>query len=135
MQGICNPEKINIAVTPIKITREDLHKSIELEYLGNKAGDATKIKFVARELSHFFRDSSVNKTLIEERDTSYKTEIFLNSLKDKKNYFIYSSDENLKVNDKEVYHSVKELQTAISQFICEGLPSKIVVIYEPYNRE
>lgn len=124
-------KKLNFAFAPLSFKRVDLNKKFELEYLNNKAGDASKIKFVNRQIDNYFRDSLVPDLLVSPSTSPVNVADELNRAKGKPNYFIYSSEEDLEIDGKEIYHSVSDLRSAITKFLYGNENSKIVVLYEP----
>lgn len=128
IKASCNDT--NFAFTPLIFTRVDLNNKFKIDLLEGKEGNAT-INFIRIQNNHFFSDSVMNKILTEPTNTSYSFIDFSSNLKEKKNYFVYSTNEDLKIDSITVYHSEDDLRKAISQALCINNFSKIVVLYEP----
>lgn len=138
LQEICKPlsevglkQDEEFRFEPISLKRADLNRSFQIEYLDNKAGDPGKIKFVNRQLEHYFADNYVNEILAAPSVPAGNVPDDLTRYKTKKNYFIFSSDEDVEVAGKDVCHSIKELRAAISKFLGENDATKVVIVFEP----
>lgn len=139
LQDICQPfiavgdNKTDYSLTPISVKRIDLNKKFEIDYLGNKAGNPSKIKFVQRELKNYFEDSFICELLTLPNGNISNIQSHYESIKNKNNCFVFSSDESLAIDGKVIYHSIGELRNAISKYLIENKDFKIFIEYEPQN--
>lgn len=119
----------NVGFEPIIFERTDIDKRFRINYF---VGEGIKT-FIAtgKKYNRYFRDSLANRLLLEPANMSFDISSNLSSSLEKSNYFIYSTDDNLKITNKVVYTSIEDLRNAIIKSICEEKITKVVVLYEP----
>jgi len=120
----------NFVFTPMVFTRADLNSKYKIDLLEGKSGNPTII-YIKKQIDNFFKDSLLNEILTKPKNSNYSFEQYFFTIKERKKYFIYSTNEDLQVDSILVLNSIENLRNAISASLCENKFSKIVVLYEP----
>ncbi|MCX6352051.1 MAG: hypothetical protein NTX03_09340 [Bacteroidetes bacterium] len=128
-------DKVNFFFSPINLSRKDSKKSSEIDYLTNKSGDLENINFIDRQYGKYFKDSTVNGLLVSMDESKNVERLFtdyVQSNKDNKNLFIYSNDDDFKLEGGKVYYGITELRNDISKLlVADNSITKIMVLIVP----
>ncbi len=135
IQTLSQPLKIGnhgatCALYPLHIKRLDLNKEFTINYL-DKTGNDKKIAFVIKKHGEYFENNLVDSLLVSSKKGGVDIAEVLKNALNKPNYFIMSSNDNLKLEGKVVYTSTNDIQIAMSKYIAESKPTKIVILYHP----
>lgn len=128
-------KKINYSFEPISFKRKDLNLDFKLDYLANKPGDPSKVKFVKRQVTNYFKDNKIDSFFIAAPKPSNAYNEWILANKGKNNVFVYSANDELKHEGYIVYNSIDELRNAIGTFAVANPKNKIIIVLAPNNNQ